>query len=456
MKKKLLVLLLAFVFLIPSVRADEKQEVSRKDFLNNINDEVDFILENYYGDINEENLREGILKGMHDAVDPWTESYSTDEYDSFVESLNGDYVGLGVSIRKVEDYLLIAAVIEDSAADQYGLQEGDRIYEVEGQSVKDMELKDATELMKGQEGTRLNFKLKRKDTSNFVNVSIIRKPFVVKTVKHYQQDGVDVIKIIQFGENTYNEIKEVLDSKGIKAGFIIDLRDNPGGYFEVCNKIADKLLEENSIITIVEQKTGKQFLVTNTDNIKNNIVVLINKNSASASELLSAALKENNRALIIGETSFGKGLIQQIYLYNNRYIKVTTGEFKSPKGKTINEVGVVPDIVVNREAVLFDLHSKFKPMLSYTEFNVGDANDEIIGIKQRFNYLGKNLTLNNKYDDTLLQLVNGMKEAHSLEKDGKIDLKFKKLLEDEIKIKVDMIVRDKQLKRAIEELKKMK
>ncbi len=456
MKKKIFVLLLVFFIAVPSISADQNKQKTRTEFFDGIHSEIDYILENYYGEIDEETLRKGLLNGMHEVVDPWTESYSYEEYNEFINSLSGDYVGLGVYIEKVNDFLLINEVIENSAAAEVGLKENDRIYEVDGKLIKDLALKEAIDLIKGAKNTKVKLKIKRSDAKNSEYIDITRKEFVVKSVKHYVQDDVDVIKIIQFGENTYNELKQILNKNEFKNGIILDLRDNPGGYLEICKNIADEFLEKNKIITIVESKAGKEILTAKKPARKEKLVVLINANSASASELFTAALKENERALILGDTSYGKGLIQEMGITGNRYIKLTEGEYKSPKSNVINKVGVKPDVFVNIEEELFNIHSSIAPMLSYTEFKKGDVNKEMRAVIQRFNYLGETLPVIETYDEALFNVVQKFKKEHSLKDDGLINLDFKKALEKEVENKALERVKERQLQRAIAELKKMK
>lgn len=452
MKRILLVFLLLICSGFSTLSADEVLR-NRTDFLIDISSEIDYILEHYYGDIDEQTLRKGLLDGMHKAIDPWTNSYSELEYKKFVDKLSGEFVGLGVYVEKSGDHVLITEVIEGGAAEKAGLKSGDRIYAVDQKSIAKLDMDQVVSLLSGKKDSPVSLQIMRKGASVKETLRLLRKPFVIKSVKHYLLEGIDVIQIDQFGERTYSEFLEAMQKVDPGKGFLLDLRDNPGGYLDSARQIADELLPKDLVITIVQDKHKRTFLNSAKEGRKGKLIVLINEKTASASEILASALQDHKRAVLVGDKSFGKGLIQQLGSFGGRYIKLTIGEYKSPKGSVINGIGVLPDYRVSPEQELFALHSEFKPLLSYTEWKYGAQHDELIGIKQRLRYLGYKLQLHPNFDRELLQLVNRFKKENNLKEDGMIDEAFKLALDREVKRKAGETAREKQLKKAIELMK---
>lgn len=451
MKRILLLFLLLLCTGFSTLSADELG--NRTDFLIDVSSEIDYILEHYYGDINEQTLRKGLLDGMHKAIDPWTNSYTEAEYKKFVDNLSGEFVGLGIYVEKSGDHVLITEVIEGGAAEKAGLKSGDRIYAVDQKSIATLDIDQVVSLLSGKKDSPVSLQIMRKGKVVKETLQVFRKSFVIKSVKHYLRDGIDVIEIDQFGDRTYSEFLDAMQKVDPGKGFLIDLRDNPGGYLDSAVQIADELLPKDLLITVVQDKYNKNFMNSQKEGRKEKLVVLVNEKTASASEILASALQDHNRAVLVGDKTFGKGLIQQLGRFGGRYIKLTIGEYKSPKGSVINGVGVLPDYRVSPEQELFALHSEFKPLLSYTEWKYGDTNDELIGIKQRLRYLGNRLQVNPHFDRELLQVVNQFKKENALKEDGKIEEAFKLALDREVKRKAAETAKEKQLKKAIELMK---
>jgi len=313
-------------------------------------------LENsYLGDINEENLISSALKGYVNGLgDTYTEYLTKEEYDELMISVNGNYVGIGIYMTKDKnDNVLILMPIEGSPAEEVGLQTGDIITKVNGEECNTMDLNIVATKVKGEEGTTVELEILR-GTETFTK-TITRRSVVIKDMESKVLDGnIGYIKILSFDDGCGNEFKEKLTelkSKGIKS-LIIDVRDNGGGVVADAIEIADMLTPKDVDLMLTIDKNEKQTITkSEEESFINgmNVVILTNENSASASEILVGALKDNNVAKVVGTTSFGKGVMQEIIPLNSSIggaLKVTIQEFRTPNGNVINKKGIEPDVVI--------------------------------------------------------------------------------------------------------------
>lgn len=321
---------------------------------------LDRMLESrYLYDYDKSDLTESAAKAYVAALnEPYTEYYTPEEFASYTENLQDGYTGIGVIVSVDDDgNIVIVAPFENSPAYDAGIEPGDILKAVDGVDYKGSELSDAVSVIRGgKEGTVVNVTVLKKD-GNEVNLNIERRDISNESVKtEMLEDDIGYMRITQFNTKSENgshststEFKEKLEelkSDGAKR-LIIDLRDNPGGVLtEVCD-IADKLLPEG-VITYIEDKNGRRHdYNSDADYTDISLVVLINGNSASASEVLTGALKDYGKAAVVGETSFGKGIVQDVYtLPGGAGISMTTAKYYTPNGICIHEIGIEPDIEV--------------------------------------------------------------------------------------------------------------
>lgn len=314
-----------------------------------------YVKENYLRDVDDKTLIDGQLKGMLQSLeDPYSVYMTEDEFASLVQQTSGTYAGIGIVVTPGEDNLItVVSPIEGTPGERAGIKSGDKILKVDGKEFSAENMDEAVKVMKGEPNTKVVLTIMRKDkdgNSNIFDVEIVREQIRLITVKsNIIDDNIGYIKITSFDELTYKDFKTELNKlakRNIK-GLIIDLRNNPGGLLDVCAQIADELLGEGDIV-YTETKTGRrEYIKSNKSMVDYPLVVLVNGASASASEILAGAIKDHGRGLLIGTTTFGKGVVQRIIdLQDGTGLKLTISEYFTPNGTNIHGVGIEPDIVV--------------------------------------------------------------------------------------------------------------
>lgn len=285
--------------------------------------------------------------------DPYTKFLDPKEFAEETSSIKGSLKGIGVQIAVKDGKLMVIAPIEDSPAEKSGLMADDEILEINGESAKGMTIDKAADKIRGEEGTLVVLLIKRKEEVK--KYAIARKEIELKSVSIKVPNDIKLnndigyIRLSSFiSKNAAKEFGDILKQSQNKRGFIIDLRSNPGGLLTNAIDISSMLLPRGIIVSTVDRDGYKETQKASGIPITNKpIVVLINKGSASASEIMSGALKDNKRAVLVGEKSFGKGLVQEINrLPNNSGVNITIQKYLTPNGTDINKKGIEPDILV--------------------------------------------------------------------------------------------------------------
>ena len=309
----------------------------------------------YSDEVSTSDLQEGIYKGMVDALkDPYSEYYTKEELEEAVNSNQGISYGIGayISLDKQMNMAMISGVMEESPAQEAGLKAGDIIIEVDGESAQGLSLTQVVNLVKGREGTTVHLTIYREGESDYLEIDAIRGKLIESTTVDSgmleDTDHIGYVRIREFDGVTvdqYTEAMAVLKEEGMKA-LILDLRYNPGGDVNAVVEIARKILPAGMIV-YTEDKNGnrKEYTCDGQTELDMPLAVLVNEYSASASEILAGAIQDYNKGTLIGTTTFGKGIVQQIQrLEDGTALKLTISAYYTPSGRNIHEIGIEPDI----------------------------------------------------------------------------------------------------------------
>lgn len=356
--KKIATVILGTLFVLPISYAET---IDRSGFISNIrelkeiSDVIDIILSNHVTDkdINKKILMQGAINGMVNALDdPHSNYFDEQEFKDFKEDINGKYVGVGMVIQKKEnEALLVVSPIEDTPAYKAGIKPGDKILEINGESVYKFTTEECSKRLRGKKNTKVKIKVFREANKTTKDIEIVRKEITLKYVKHKMlNDNIGYLRITQFGENIFPDakaaVKEML-AKGMQ-GLIIDLRSNPGGEIGQAVKVASMFIKEGKIVS-TKAKHGKEQIYDREGEYFGDfpLVILINEGSASASEIVAGAIKDYNRGKLIGTKSFGKGSVQTLITLPDRDgIKLTIAKYYTPNGNMIHGKGIEPDIKI--------------------------------------------------------------------------------------------------------------
>lgn len=309
----------------------------------------------YVNDVDSSALMDGAIDGMVKSLgDPHSIYMKTSMYKSLKEHTAGAFGGIGVTMGFKDDKVTIISVLEGTPGERAGLKVGDEIMAVDGTPVSEYQPEEVALQIRGEEGTEVKLLIHREGEEDTV-YPIQRDTIKVRSAKGKMlEDGqMGYIRIASFGENTGTEFKEEyekLAEAGMK-GLIVDLRQNPGGLITSCVEVADMLVPEGKIVSVVQRNGSREEYDSSLSESKYPIVVLIDGNSASASEILAGALQDREAATIVGTTSYGKGSVQVVVpLFHDDGLKLTIAKYYTPSGKCIDGVGIEPDITVNLTA----------------------------------------------------------------------------------------------------------
>ena len=347
--KRSLSLFLAILIFIPSVAWGSNVSIHNpKADIRYMEEVLRYIQENHPFDLDQSDLIYGGIKGMLQAVDPHSNYYTPEEAKQLNQTISGEFSGIGVYIKEKDGYINIEDTIKGQPAEKAGLKKNDLIIAVDGQDIKNFGTTKASLLIKGPVGSQVKIKVKRGD--QVLVIQVTRDSIMVKNVEsEILEEDIGYIKLAEFlGEPTkeMNNALKVFDSKGIKK-VILDLRDNPGGYLHEAISISKLFITRGPIVHIREK--GKALLThTSTmDKAKYKLVVLVNENSASASEIVAGAVKDRGAGSLVGTKTYGKGTVQSMMtLTDGSMIKLTIAEYLTPNKTSIHGIGIEPDYKV--------------------------------------------------------------------------------------------------------------
>ena len=312
---------------------------------------------NYLHDVDEEELQEGIYKGYISGLDdPYSVYYDEEETKSFYETTEGEYDGIGAVLSQNMDtgIITLVQIYDDSPAMKAGLQDKDILYKVDKEEVTGEDLTEVVSHIKGEKGTTVDITVLRGEENEEVTVTVTRDTIQAQTVEYRMlEDNLGYIAVSEFDSVTYDQYQQALEdlqNQGMQ-GLIVDLRNNPGGNLSTVCDMLDLMLPEG-LIVYTEDKDGNRQEMTSDDEHQFNLpmTVLMNGNSASASEIYAGAIQDYGLGKIVGTQSYGKGVVQQIFdLKDGTCVKLTIAEYFTPNGRNINGEGITPDVEVEYE-----------------------------------------------------------------------------------------------------------
>jgi carboxyl-terminal processing protease len=316
----------------------------------------------------EKKMIEGALNGMLMALDPYSCFFNQESYKIYTQSSKGEFGGLGMEVLVLDGMLKVVAPMDDMPAQKAGIKAGDVITQVDNIPIANLAPTDILKTLHGKPGTSITLKISRRTGAPFT-VKIVRALIIVNPIKYRIEGNIGYVRISYFNDQTTDKLKDALNTIHKKLGknlqgLVLDLRNNPGGDPEQAVAISSLFLDAGIIVQIKGRNPSHNHIykAKGKDQLKGiPIAVLINQGSASASEIVAAALRDNHRAVLVGEKSFGKGSIQGLYkLENYGGIKLTIARFYTPKGEEIHGKGVQPDITLAYEATPESLQEAFK------------------------------------------------------------------------------------------------
>jgi carboxyl-terminal processing protease len=318
---------------------------------------LSLVKKNYVDEVDDKDLVRGAIKGMLNTLDPHSSFMAPDIYKEMQINTRGEFGGLGIQISIKDKFLTIIAPIEDTPAYRAGLESGDKIVKIDGETTKDMDLHDAVTLLRRPKGTSVTITIFREGLDEPKDYTIIRDIIKIKSVKSKIIDeDIGYVKITQFQEKTGSELRKSmkeLDKKEIKS-LILDLRNNPGGLLNASIDVAGYFMPSEKLVVYIKDRAGEriEYVTSNGNTVYDYpMIVLVNQGSASASEIVAGALQDWDKAVILGTSTFGKGSVQTVIpLSDGSGLRLTTARYYTPKDRSIQAKGIEPDIIVELNA----------------------------------------------------------------------------------------------------------
>ncbi|MEY8756882.1 S41 family peptidase [Peribacillus frigoritolerans] len=415
----------------------------------------DKIKDDYYEEVDEEKLVDGAIKGMIKSLDdPYSAYMDKKEASSFDESISSSFEGIGAEIQEQDGKIMVVSPIKGSPAEKAGVKPNDIILSVDGKSVEGLTSSEAVLKIRGEKGTKVDLSISRAGESEPIELTIKRDTIPIETVyAEMLDDGVAKIQVTSFSEHTVKELKTALEemSKKDMKGLVLDLRGNPGGLLDQAIEMASLFVPNGKVVLQVEDRSGKKevFKSENDGELKIPVVVLIDDGSASASEIVAAAVSESADIPLIGVKSFGKGTVQTAEPFKDgSNFKYTAAKWLTPEGNWIHKKGIKPDINVK----LPDYASL--PYISPDkELKASDSSSEVKAAEEMLKEAGHDPgKIDGFFDEATKNAVTAFQREQKIKETGTI--------KDDTTVKLMQVIREKilkndtQVKKAVEVLKK--
>tara|TARA_Y100000590_G_scaffold451805_1_gene593846 strand:- start:589 stop:1719 length:1131 start_codon:yes stop_codon:yes gene_type:complete len=363
--------ILFFLFFFSESFAEKKESIYEKiDLFSEVLSKID---KEYVEPIDQSEAIDAAINGVLQSLDPYSAYMSPDMFKDMKTETSGQFGGLGIEVSMEHGVVKVITPIDSSPAERVGVKAGDYIVKINGIQVQGKSLTEAVELMRGPVGSDIDITVRRRGVKKAIIFTITREIIKIESVKSkYIDENIGYLRLTAFNENSGDQIKKKIkefNKKNNLIGYILDLRNNPGGLLSQAIQIADFFLEDGEIVSTKGRKDSenRKFFAKRGDLTKGKkLIVLINYGSASASEIVAGALKDHKRAILIGKDSYGKGSVQSIIpLKNEGAIRLTISKYYLPSGKSISEVGVTPDIEIEEESDEFVINTETDNQLNF-------------------------------------------------------------------------------------------
>ncbi|MGM0565078.1 MAG: S41 family peptidase [Pseudomonadota bacterium] len=375
---------------------------------------------NYVDDAQGDELIENAIRGMLSGLDPHSSYLDGDEYQDLKVGTTGEFGGLGIEVTMENGFVKVVSPIDDTPAQRAGVEAGDLIIRLDDKPVKGLSLGEAVDVMRGKPGSKIELTVVREGTNKPMEITLTRDVIKVQSVKSRMlEEGYGYVRVSQFQSRTTDDLQAAMDElleegEGDLKGLVLDLRNNPGGLLNAAVGVADTFMDNGAIVSIKGRHEGEEVRYGSETVIRGDringapLVVLINGGSASASEIVSGALQDGKRAVIMGSKSFGKGSVQTINeLRQGGAVKLTTARYYTPSGRSIQAEGIEPDIKLSRLKVELLEDMGYKPV-SEADLSGHLENDTDNGDKKQRNGDGEDEPLARK-DYQLYEALNLLK-----------------------------------------------
>ncbi|WP_243385888.1 S41 family peptidase [Bacillus kexueae] len=449
----LLILVSATVFTTLMVIQAGPKVVSSQETYEKLNEVMDILENQYVEDIDQDLLIEGAIKGMVDSLeDPYTTYMDKEEAKGFHETISSSFEGIGAEVTEDNGKIIIVSPIKGSPAEKVGLKPEDQILEVDGESIEGLTVNEAVMKIRGEKGTKVELTIERAGVGE-MTVTITRDTIPINTVyTDVTEDRIATIQITRFSENTGQELAEALidlEQQNIQ-GIVLDLRQNPGGLMDQAIAMTDMFLEKGKTILKVEDKDGniETYKASNPKVVNWPVVVLTDGGTASAAEIMAGALHESANIPIVGETTFGKGTVQNAQEFEDgTSIKYTIAKWLTPLGTWIHEDGLKPQYEVSLPD--YAHISYLDPTI---EISQGDSSNDVKTAEELFEAIGYEMEVDGFLDHDEVEVIEAFQQENELEKSGILTGKTTEVLLDLVREKI--ADNDTQLKKAFELLQK--
>ena len=370
MKKRLFLTVLIYFFTLFGSLSSETEIYKKIDLFGEVLEKIN---SEYVDEVNPSESMDSAINGLLQSLDPYSAYMSPETFDEMQTETSGKFGGLGIEVSMESGVVKVISPIDDTPASKAGIKAGDYIIKIDNTQVQGKSLSEAVDLMRGEVGSPIELTVRRRGEKKAITFNIIREIIQIRSVKaDLLKKNIGYIRLTSFNENSSKQIKKEikkLERNENVRSYILDLRNNPGGLLSQAIKISDFFLDNGEIVSTKSRKNSEnQKWFASKGDITNGktLIVMINYGSASASEIVAGALKDHKRAIIVGENSFGKGSVQSIIPLKNRgAIRLTVAKYYLPSGKSISEVGVLPDIEIEEGSDEFRIKTETDNQLNY-------------------------------------------------------------------------------------------